>query len=328
MDLAELRINRTAVPQNNKCNGCVHYDGNAQAKGGVCEVGSMPQVCGTGGEKKFGYAPLDELGPDEIDDLATPQLSGTRGAMNEHGDIEKPIAMKRVVLGDEDLSIAQRIHGERTGVKKSLGDFQGEVNARAGVEMGYLIDGRVDQSMYGVAKSLHEMHFAPRKQKKYTVGDVLQFLLEKGMPVTDEDIEKAIKAGAGSRGGRVIGHTKSGKPVYAASTEHTSALAHYRDMMTSGSPKVESEARKRYQSHLSRHMKKHEGFTQKDHEDAATLHRTDHTHGTRERQAANRIAAQHETLAKDPLSSAHGGYKGDGVDDDVKKSLTPNVRKA
>jgi len=193
MDLAELRINRTAVPQNRKCEGCVHYDGNAQAKAGACEVGSMPSVCGTGGDKKYGYAPLDEMGPDEIDDLATPMVNGAQGVMNEHGDIEKPITMKRVVLGDEDLSIAQRIQGERSNMaKKSFyGATQGEVNVRSGAEMGHLIDDKTDDSMFAVAKSLHTEYFAPRKQKKYTVGDVLQYLLEKGMPVTDEDFEKA-----------------------------------------------------------------------------------------------------------------------------------------
>src|SRR5262245_18975145 len=111
MDLAELRIQRTPVSQNSKCEGCVHYDGNAAAKGGACEVGQAPALCGTGSEPKYGYAALADLAPDEIDDLASPTLIGSVRAMNEHGLIEKQVTMKRVVLGDEDLAIAKRIHG-------------------------------------------------------------------------------------------------------------------------------------------------------------------------------------------------------------------------
>jgi hypothetical protein len=181
MDLQQLRVQRTAVSQNSKCEGCVHYDGNAAAKGGACEVGSMPSVCGSGNEKRYGYAPLDELGPEEIDDLATPEVNGTVGAMNEHGNIEKTIEMKRVVLGDEDLSIAQRIKGERSKMSKAFGATQGEVNVAAGAEMGMYIEDSRDDSMFAIAKSLRDLHFAPRKQ----------FLVEKGMPVSDSDFERA-----------------------------------------------------------------------------------------------------------------------------------------
>lgn len=188
MDLAELRINRTPVTPNSKCESCVHYDGNAAAKGGACEVGTSPALCGNGTERKYGFAPLDELGPDEIDDLATPSLVGASGAMNEHGEIEQMIKMKRVVLGDEDLSIAQRIHGELQGIaKKSIGYAQGEVNAFAGAELAQQRYGQPKHMLYTVAKSLRDLHFAPRKQRKYDVVAVLDFMFDRGLPVTDDD---------------------------------------------------------------------------------------------------------------------------------------------
>lgn len=189
MDLQTLRISRTPVSENSKCNGCCHYDGNAQAHGGACEVGQAPALCGTGTEPKYGYAPLDELAPDEIDDLATPQIAGQQGAMNEHGAIEKMVVMKRVVLGDDDLTIAQRIHGELSDIaKKSYGYAQGEVNMFAGAELAQQRYDRPEHPMITVAKSLHDMYMAPRKQHKYGVTDVLEFLKAKGMPVTDEDM--------------------------------------------------------------------------------------------------------------------------------------------
>lgn len=191
MDLAELRINRTPVSQNSKCEGCVHYDGNAAAKAGACEVGQSPAMCGTGAEPKYGYAALADLAPDEVDDLATPLLTGSSGAMNEHGSIEQTIKMKRVVLGDEDLTIAQRIHGELQGIaKKSIGYAQGEVNAYAGAELAMQrYKNGPEYPMVTVAKSVHAMYLSPRKQHKYGVSDVLMFLQSRGMPVTDEELE-------------------------------------------------------------------------------------------------------------------------------------------
>ena len=152
----------------------------------------MPQVCGTGNDVKYGFAPLDKLGPDEIDDLATPAIHGATGQMNEFGNMEKLVVMKRVVLGDDDLTIAQRIHGETaSGMKKSFGTTQGETNYHARANEGLQQDPRKLATMYVVAKSLRDLHFAPRKQKKYDLVSVLDFLLEKGMPVTDEDYKAA-----------------------------------------------------------------------------------------------------------------------------------------
>lgn len=189
-DLYELRIERTPVPQNRKCQGCVHYDGNAASKGGACEVGTMPSMCGTGSDPKYGYGPLSELSPDEIDDLATPQLSGSVGAMNEHGQLEKMVTMKRVVLGDEDLSIAQRIYGNLGATAfKSL---QG-VLSQSTPEVEHL-DPDTTPKMFIVAKSLHELYLAPRAQKKFDLYDVLDFLKERGMAVTDDDYEAVEKA--------------------------------------------------------------------------------------------------------------------------------------
>jgi len=195
MDLQELRIQRTPVTPNSKCEGCVHYDGNAAAKGGACEVGTAPALCGSGIDRKYGYAPLAELGPDEIDDLATPCVNGSPGTMNEYGSMEPMIQMKRVTLGDEDMTIAQRIAGDitRDMVKSEFRwQSQGEVSRHCGQEMAdRMRDGKPLPLAYRVAKSLRDMHFAPRKQRKYDLEDVLDFLKAGGMHVGEDAYEAA-----------------------------------------------------------------------------------------------------------------------------------------
>ena len=195
MDLAELRINRTPVSPNSKCEGCVHYNGNAQSKGGACEVGQQPSMCGSGTEPKYGYAPLAELSADEIDDLATPCINGNIGAMNENGHIEKTIMMKRVCLGDEDLTIAQRIAGVlEKNISKSMGYAQGIVSLYCDAHLAQQFDKPLPLA-YVVAKSLYDQHFAPRKQRKYDLEDVLDFLKANvsrtGIVVGDDAYEAA-----------------------------------------------------------------------------------------------------------------------------------------
>ena len=69
------------------------------------------------------------------------------------------------------------------------------------------------------------------------------------------DLAKAKKRGEGSRGGKIIGHTKSGKPIYAAN--HTAYAL----------------------DGTKRGVKPYKDFTAQDHEDAYQLHRTAHLKG-------------------------------------------------
>lgn len=176
MDLAELRLQQTPVRQNAKCDGCVHYNGSL-AKSGACEVGQAPSMCGSGKEPKYGYAPLADIGPDEIDDLATPLVNGSSGTMNEHGAMEQRVVMKTVCLGDEDLTIAKRIHGVLSReLVKSIGFAQGEVGRHCGAELAHELYEKPLPLGYVVAKALRDQHFAPRKQRKYDLEDVMDFL--------------------------------------------------------------------------------------------------------------------------------------------------------
>lgn len=187
---AELRINRTPVSPNRKCEGCCHYDGNAISKGGACEVGTQPAMCGAGAQPRFGYAPLSEMAPDMVDSFATPALSGSPGAMNETGQLEKPITMKHVVLGSEELSIANRLKG------KQMSMFKGGEAATIGQTSRFSPDGHVahprhmdEPTTLDLAKSLYTQGLSPRQQHKFSLRQVLEFLGENGYEVTPQDLE-------------------------------------------------------------------------------------------------------------------------------------------
>lgn len=266
--LAELRIQRTAVTQNSKCESCAHYDGNAAAKGGACDVGSQPFMCGDGHEARFGYAPLDTLAPDMIDDIATPVMVGAPGAMNETGAMETPIQMKQVVLGDELLTIAERIKGDMMGpsdmVAKSMQEY-GQTTLSAPMVRP---PPRLAPRTLDIAKALREMYMSPRQRAKYSERDVVNFLGKHGYPVSLESLVNASVekgGGEGSKGGHVIGHTKSGKPVYADKQAH-----------------------------------EYTGFSRADHADAGRLHRQHAEKRTRSIDTAvsNARADGHNSLAR------------------------------
>jgi hypothetical protein len=182
MSIHELRINRMPVSPNRKCEGCVHFEGQV-SKGGACEVGTTPGVCGDGSEMRYGYAPLANLGPDQIDDFATPAMVGSVGAMNEEGQLESMIQMKRVVLGDEDLTVAERIYGDL-----SANAFKSERLAEVPIHAPFNYKGSTPEQplLYRVAKSLYG-ELSPRKQKKFELHDVLDFLKGHGFEVTEAD---------------------------------------------------------------------------------------------------------------------------------------------
>lgn len=90
-----------------------------------------------------------------------------------------------------------------------------------------------------------------------------------------EELEKAKKTGEGSRGGKIVGHTKSGKPIYEDHGnsahadfdrhDHMDAADHHRTKM--GADDVQAEAKegnmKRLDNHAEQSMKHHHDSTQK-----------------------------------------------------------------
>lgn len=95
--------------------------------------------------------------------------------------------------------------------------------------------------------------------------------LEHALRFEGETVVKA-QGGEGSRGGHVIGHTRSGKPIYA--TGHDAYTGHGRgNVLNAGhvahGVKVTSAIRKETASHIQQH---YPNYTHDDHEDAAREH--------------------------------------------------------
>jgi len=78
--------------------------------------------------------------------------------------------------------------------------------------------------------------------------------------------ELVLKAGGGegSRGGNVIGHTRSGKPVYGPNDSFVSAARSAQSGGTDATDKLKQE--------IKAHQQQHADFTKEDHEDAAKMH--------------------------------------------------------
>jgi hypothetical protein len=147
-------------------------------------------MCGAGTEPRFGYAPLSEMAPDMVDSYATPASVGSPGTMNETGHMEKQIAMKHVVLGSEELSIANRLKGEQTNL------FKGGEAATTGQTSRFSPDGHAayprhveEPTTLDLAKSLFAQGLSPRQQHKFSLRQVLEFLGENGYEVSPQDLE-------------------------------------------------------------------------------------------------------------------------------------------
>lgn len=112
--------------------------------------------------------------------------------------------------------------------------------------------------------------------------EVVEFLVKatQAEDETDDEVEKA--GGEGSRGGKVIGHTKSGKPVYASRSSYHSS---YSD------------------------------FSDEDHEDAAKLHRDEANKYQQNVLASKRGGSQQDSLKKmmhDERAASHANRKKKG----------------
>jgi len=117
-------------------------------------------------------------------------------------------------------------------------------------------------------------------QDSSAILEKLEENLEKGL-ISDEEFEKALstlniisKGGEGSKGGKVIGHTKSGKPIYDT---------HYHETHKHFTQEDHEDAAKLNQDLKDKHYSQYEELKEKDGEvskKAATHHSKHLEHGT------------------------------------------------
>jgi len=88
--------------------------------------------------------------------------------------------------------------------------------------------------------------------------------LKKGMDAMDDFLKKA--EGEGSRGGKVIGHTAGGKPVYAPHEDHIARVREHVNLQ-------KRTAKGKLAEHADHHLRQNaKGYSSADHESAAKFH--------------------------------------------------------
>lgn len=114
-------------------------------------------------------------------------------------------------------------------------------------------------------------------KKNLEKGSIDQPLYDKAVEQLENLIEKASKKGEGSKGGHIIGHTKSGKPVYKAKSaghkDHKdfSGQDHLDAAHLHAQESMEHRAKYQYATHEA-HVKLHHAMMQH-HSSAADSHR-------------------------------------------------------
>ena len=138
---------------------------------------------------------------------------------------------------------------------------------------GHLKEGERLEKLESTKKSQPESTLSKSEQKEKilkTMNDFKKGILKSqfGDIVTDPNVALEIalneiqKGGEGSRGGKVIGHTKSGKPIYDVTGYKSS-------------PKEGAHADEHVWTEKGRekHKEDHKDFTKEDHEDAIEIHK-------------------------------------------------------
>jgi len=121
-------------------------------------------------------------------------------------------------------------------------------------------------------------------------------MMKKSNPIPG--LTRLMKAGKGegSRGGRVIGHTRSGKPIYASSS------------------------RNKWKEH-------HKNFTEQDHKDAEHVHSQFQDHHENEQERHDDIADEHATERREREKLKHEKMSDDHFNASLHHSVLKNAHK-
>lgn len=112
------------VNPNPKCNGCLHYDGQA-GRVGACLVGLRPWLCGEGEMQDIGYAPitrgagsyLPPMGnhPAQAGEVSTQEVSDLHGAGSTRG-----VTFQQVSLGEEHVQLVKSMFSTHVERQQSM----------------------------------------------------------------------------------------------------------------------------------------------------------------------------------------------------------------
>lgn len=112
------------VQPNPKCNGCLHFDGQA-GRTGACTIGLRPWLCGEGDAADIGYAPISRgagaylpgmdnhsVQAPHVDDQEVSDLYGARST--------RGVQFQQVSLGEEHIHFVKSMVAQHTEVQKTM----------------------------------------------------------------------------------------------------------------------------------------------------------------------------------------------------------------
>lgn len=161
-----------------------------------------------------------------------------------HGNLRERKAMDRHRLGNSDGTISKKQMKQKEKLQKEIdkhSDYQSAHRAKA-----YKLENKADPS----GPSQKDFDRADRKGDKDRRSRGWGRSMDIGQICDD-----LIKSGEGSRGGKIIGHTRRGKPIYETTNKTGMELGYTR----SGKEIFEGG-------------NEHSNFSKEDHQDASALH--------------------------------------------------------
>ena len=112
------------VNPNQKCGGCLHYDGQA-GRVGACTIGLRPWLCGDGEMAEVGYAPLARGGGAYLPDMSNhdaqaPEVE-TQFVSEMYGaGSTRPVQVQQVSLGEEHVHFIKSMVADHTALQRSM----------------------------------------------------------------------------------------------------------------------------------------------------------------------------------------------------------------
>lgn len=233
----------------------------------------------------------------------------------------KPVYEKRTASHLSYDSFTPKEHKEAAGVHEKEAKLHAAIYANNMKHNGTVEDAvhakRAAETHNRFAQAHHAMadKIVARRAK---AGAQIDALMERQ---TYAGIRKS-SSGEGSRGGKVIGHTKSSKPIYAAShsTYHTAANKKGESIAESiKMPKDGYKAAGSLKHMVEAVRAMHHGWTAQDHRDAAEAHgrgKWGLTLGDAHHFAANVIERHSHPMAKKNMAKSDEGFGDSAVDTD------------
>lgn len=111
------------VHPNQKCSGCLHYDGQG-GRTGVCTIGERPWNCGTGDAQDVGYAPIARGAGAYLPDMTARRMGAPDADPQEAADLygagsTRPVQVRQVTLGEEHVHFVKSLVARHSDFQKS-----------------------------------------------------------------------------------------------------------------------------------------------------------------------------------------------------------------